>query len=190
MNNIKHILSSCEPRDEPLLIVNLLQFCVCSIGSCVTPSTQTVCDDALPRQYVPVRSHAVPRSHLCAASLQNLAVTTSVHFSVSLWNDLVDPVCDGVGLAGFKSRHNTFFIGLSCSISIIVFYYFSLSLLSVYIGWYCGAGVFGLIGCTSLSLSLALPTSFNNSYYNSNNNSSPNVGFLFPMTSLPFMTCP
>ena len=26
------------------------------------------------------------------------------------------------------------------------------------IGWYCGAGVFGLIGCTSLSLSLALPT--------------------------------
>ena len=32
-------------------------------------------------------------------------------------------------------------------------------------GWYCGAGVFGLIGCTSLSLSLALPTSFNNYYY-------------------------
>ena len=35
------------------------------------------------------------------------------------------------------------------------------------IGWYCGAGVFGLIGCTSLSLSLALPTFFNN---NNNNN--------------------
>ena len=30
------------------------------------------------------------------------------------------------------------------------------------IGWYCGAGVFGLIGCISLSLSLALPTFFNN----------------------------
>ena len=29
-------------------------------------------------------------------------------------------------------------------------------------GWYCGAGVFGLIGCISLSLSLALPTFFNN----------------------------
>ena len=29
------------------------------------------------------------------------------------------------------------------------------------IGWYCGAGVFRLIGCKSLSLSLALPTSFN-----------------------------
>ena len=30
------------------------------------------------------------------------------------------------------------------------------------IGWYCGAGVFGLIWCTALSLSLALPTFFNN----------------------------
>ena len=43
----------------------------------------------------------------------------------------------------------------------LVFYSFSLSLLSVYI-LVCGAGVFGLIGCTSLSLSLALPTFFNN----------------------------
>ena len=30
------------------------------------------------------------------------------------------------------------------------------------VGWYCGAGVFGLIGCISLSLSLALQTFFNN----------------------------
>ena len=29
------------------------------------------------------------------------------------------------------------------------------------IGWYCGAGVFALIGCTLISLSLALPTFFN-----------------------------
>ena len=35
------------------------------------------------------------------------------------------------------------------------------------IGWYYGAGGFGLIGYTSLSLSLALPTFFNN---NNNNN--------------------
>ena len=44
---------------------------------------------------------------------------------------------------------------------------FSLSLLSVYrlVLW---AGVFGLIGCTPLSLSLALPTFFNNN--NNNNN--------------------
>ena len=30
--------------------------------------------------------------------------------SVSLWNDLVDPVFDGVGLAGFKSRSNAFLL--------------------------------------------------------------------------------
>ena len=48
---------------------------------------------------------------------------------------------------------------------------FSLSLLSVYdmVLW---AGVFGLIGCISLSLSLALPKFFNN---NSNNDNS--IGF-------------
>ena len=57
---------------------------------------------------------------------------TFVVLSVSLSNDLADPVFDGVGLAGFKSRANVFFIGLSCSISTIVFFYFSPSLLSVY----------------------------------------------------------
>ena len=48
----------------------------------------------------------------------------------------------------------------NCSIPTIMFYYFSLHLLSFY--RYCGAGVFGLIGCISRSLCLALPTSFNN----------------------------
>ena len=33
-----------------------------------------------------------------------------VPFSVSLWNDLSDPVFDGVGLAGFKSRANAFLL--------------------------------------------------------------------------------
>ena len=36
------------------------------------------------------------------------------------------------------------------------------------IGWYCGAGVFGLIGCISLSPSLVLLTFFNNN--NNDNN--------------------
>ena len=31
-----------------------------------------------------------------------------IPWSVSLWNDLSDPVFDGVGLAGFKSRANAF----------------------------------------------------------------------------------
>ena len=30
--------------------------------------------------------------------------------SVSRWNDLSDPVFDGVGLAGFKSRANAFLL--------------------------------------------------------------------------------
>ena len=35
---------------------------------------------------------------------------TFVPLSVSLWNDLGDPVFDGVGLAGFKSRANAFLL--------------------------------------------------------------------------------
>ena len=66
-----------------------------------------------------------------------------------------------VGTGGFQEQGQCFFICLSCSIPTIVFYSFSLSLL-LSIGWYCGAGVFGQIGCTSLSLRLALPTFFNN----------------------------
>ena len=33
-----------------------------------------------------------------------------VPLSVSLWNDLSDPMFDGVGLAGFKSRANAFLL--------------------------------------------------------------------------------
>ena len=33
-----------------------------------------------------------------------------VPLSASLWNDLADPVCDGVGLAGFKVRANDFLL--------------------------------------------------------------------------------
>ena len=35
---------------------------------------------------------------------------TFITLSVSLWNDLVNPVFDGVGLAGFKSRSNAFLL--------------------------------------------------------------------------------
>ena len=31
---------------------------------------------------------------------------TFVPFSMSLWNDLADPIFDGMGLAGFKSKAN------------------------------------------------------------------------------------
>ena len=35
---------------------------------------------------------------------------TFVTLSVSLWDDLADPLFDGVGLAGFKSRANAFLL--------------------------------------------------------------------------------
>ena len=70
---------------------------------------------ALPVPYVPVwvtrgaviahrYTYAPPR---CRTSHYR---RTFVPFSVSLWNDLSDPVFDGVGLAGFKSRANAFLL--------------------------------------------------------------------------------
>ena len=45
---------------------------------------------------------------------------TFIPFSVSLWNDLRDPVCDGVGLAGFKSSSNVVFFSLgSCWLQVV-----------------------------------------------------------------------
>ena len=66
--------------------------------------------------------------------------------------------CCGTG--AFQEKGQCFIVHLCCSIPIIVFYFSFLFLLSI--GRYCGAGVFGLIGCISLSFSLALPTIFNN----------------------------
>ena len=65
----------------------------------------------LPVPYVPVRvtrgalvahryTHASPRCR----TLQYYR--TFIPLTVSLWNDLDDPVFDGVGIAGFKSRAN------------------------------------------------------------------------------------
>ena len=70
---------------------------------------------ALPVPYVPVLvtlgtlvahryTYALPR---CRTSQYR---RTFISVSVSLWNDLVDPVSDGVGLAGFKSRSNAFLL--------------------------------------------------------------------------------
>ena len=66
---------------------------------------------ALPGPYVPVRvtrgalvahryTYAPPR---CRTLQYN---RTFIPFSVSLWNDLANPVLDSVELAGFKSRAN------------------------------------------------------------------------------------
>ena len=76
---------------------------------------------ALPLPYVPTRvtrgaliahrhSFAPPR---CRTSQYR---SSFVPLSVCLWNDLSDPVFDGVGLAGFKSRSSQYFpVGMICS---------------------------------------------------------------------------
>ena len=102
----------------------------------------TLCG-ALPVPYVPVRvtrgtliahryTYAAPR---CRTSQYR---RTFILVSVSLWNDLVDPVFDGVGLAGFKSRSNAF-CWPSCSL-LFNLQLFSLSLLFLYrlVVWGCG----------------------------------------------------
>ena len=70
---------------------------------------------ALPGLHVPVRvtrgalaahryTYAPPRCRTLQYS------RTFIPFLVSLWNDLANPVFDGVGLAGFKSRANDFLL--------------------------------------------------------------------------------
>ena len=70
---------------------------------------------ALPVPYVPVRvtrgaviahlhTYAPPRSRTSQYR------RTFIPFSVSLWNDLSDPVFDGVRLANFNSRANAFLL--------------------------------------------------------------------------------
>ena len=75
--------------------------------------------------------------HLCAFSLQNLAVPQKfycpVTLSVSLFNDLAEPVFDGVRLAGFKSMANDFFIGLATP-SLFVPTVFPFSSLILWVG--------------------------------------------------------
>ena len=63
----------------------------------------------LSRQYVPVpvtRGALVAHQYIYAPPRCRTSQyrRTFVTFSVSLWNDLANPVFDGVGLSGFKSR--------------------------------------------------------------------------------------
>ena len=70
---------------------------------------------ALPLPYVPARvtrgalvAHRHSFAPPCCRTSQYRR--TFVPLSVSLWNDLSDPVFDGVGLAGFKRRANAFLL--------------------------------------------------------------------------------
>ena len=72
---------------------------------------------ALPVPYVPMRStrcalHGGTSVRLYASSLLNLALPPDLYSpqSVPLWNDLADPVFDGVRLEGLKSMGNAFLL--------------------------------------------------------------------------------
>ena len=70
---------------------------------------------ALPVPYVPVpitRSALIAHRYTFAPPSCRTSQyrRTFIALSVSLWNDLVDPVFDGVGLASFKSRSNAFLL--------------------------------------------------------------------------------
>ena len=69
----------------------------------------------LPVPYVPVRvTHGAVIEHQYTYAPPRCRTSpyrrTFIPWSVSLWNDLSDPVFDGVGLAGFKSRANDFLL--------------------------------------------------------------------------------
>ena len=72
-------------------------------------------NDAVPGPFVPLRvTRGALVAHRCTYTSPRCRTSqyhrTFVSLSVSLWNVLADPVFDGVGLAGFKSRANAFLL--------------------------------------------------------------------------------
>ena len=70
---------------------------------------------ALPMPYVPAHvTHGAFVAHRHSFTPPRCRTSqyrrTLVPLSLSLWNNLSDPVFDGVGLAGFKSRDNAFLL--------------------------------------------------------------------------------
>ena len=101
-----------------LLIIDPWQYCVimCMLYKIRCNPVHPL-NGALPGPYVSVR---VTRGHLIAhwyTYMRRLAVeprsTAGLLFPSqcpSIWNDLANPVFDGVGLAGFKGRANAFLL--------------------------------------------------------------------------------
>ena len=70
---------------------------------------------SLPVPYVPVwvtRGTVIAHQYIYAPPRCRTSQyrRTFIPLSVSLWNDLGDPIFDGVGLAGFKNRANAFLL--------------------------------------------------------------------------------
>ena len=153
---------------ETFLIVDLWQYRVCCIRSGVSDAPDQVYG-ALPVPYVPVRAARGARvAHRYIYEpprwLQILAVC--LFLSQCPCGTILLTLCS-IMYAWQVSRSEPMLfywpLLLEPLLASAVFpFLFCLS-----IGWYCGEGVFRLIGCRSLSPSLALPTSFNNNNYKS-----------------------
>ena len=101
-------------------------------------------NEALPGPYVPVlvtRGALVAHRHTNAPPRCRTSQSAGVLFASQCPSGMIlpTPFVRWCGTGGFQEQGQCFFIGLSCSILTIVFYYFSLSLL-LSIVWYCGAG--------------------------------------------------
>ena len=129
-------------------IILLLIFRITAIFK-VKRKVEKLLFENIPVPYVPARvtrgalvahryTYAPPR---CRTSQYRRSF---IPLSVSLCNDLADPVFDGVGVAGFKSRANALLLAQLLApfhVSYCFPYLFFPSM-----GWYCGVGVLGLIG--------------------------------------------
>ena len=129
---------------------------------------------ALPEPYVPVRvtlgavivhryTYAPPGSRTSHYRM------TFIPLSVSLWNNLGDPVFDGVWLMGVNSRANAFsWAQLLPQFMSLTVYLFLVILCVDIVGRGLQTDMLLIVQCsqcTALSL-LALPTFFNNNYNN------------------------
>ena len=94
-----------------LSIVDLWQCCASYLRLKVTQTHPL--SEALPLSYLPARvtrGALVAHRHsfaspLCRTSQHNICAPLNVS-----WNDLGDPIFDGLGLVGFKSRTNAFLL--------------------------------------------------------------------------------
>ena len=142
------------------LSVTLHIVSVCQYYACYNPMHPLY--GVLPVPYVPVRvtrgvlSHITPLMRLVAAQPCSTAGLLFPGLYLCERSLCAWPRIRLCGTGGFHDHGRCLFIGLA-SLSNFVSSCFSF-LFFHSMGWYCVAGVFGLIGCWPLSPSLALPT--------------------------------
>ena len=126
----EYCIRSGITRCTLFMVICLGHICQCGLGricQCITTGRICQCGYSAHR-------HTCTPPHCRTSQYRR----TFIQISVSLRKNLADTRFDGVGLADFKSRANVFLLA-SAALYIFVFYYFPLSLLSVYMlvlwGW-------------------------------------------------------